>query len=220
MLCAAFACAFAFLAVADFVFDPAGDGEPGAAAFDRPIARYIQQFRSPALTGRVIEVSALGSAPVLAMLALLAYAMVLRARDRLGLLHLSIALLGAGIWSRLLQGLFERDRPADLLPLIVVTKGSFPSAHSFGAAACYATFAFFYARYAPRLGWEVASYVIASAIVLLIGVTRVYLGAHHPTDVLGGIAAGAAWAFFVAAVFTLWYRPAQGPASRPDRAVP
>jgi undecaprenyl-diphosphatase len=54
----------------------------------------------------------------------------------------------------------------------------------------------------------VACYVLASVMVLLIGATRIYLGAHHATDVMAGIAAGAAWAFLVAAAFSPWYRPA------------
>lgn len=207
MLCVASIFAFGFFAVVHYVFADALDGKVGPAAFDRSTAQFFQQFRSPALTGRVMEVSALGSAPVLAVFALLVYAAVLGARDRLGLVHLSVALLGAGVWSRLLQGLFERARPEGLLPLIVVTPGSFPSAHAFGAAACYATFAFFCARYARGVSAELAWYVLATAIVVLIGVTRIYLGAHHATDVMAGIAAGAAWAFLVAAVFSLWYRP-------------
>lgn len=206
--------ALAFLALTAFVFDDARGGQAGAVAFDEPFAHSLQQFRTPALTGRVIEVSALGSAPVLLMLALLAYSVVLRARDWLGFLHLSVTLLGAGILSRLLQHLFDRARPDDLIPIIVVTKGSYPSAHLFGAAACYATFALFYARYARGLATEVACHAVAAGVVLLIGVTRVYLGAHHATDVLAGIAAGWSWAFLVAAAFSLRHRPAPAPANR------
>lgn len=205
MLCAACLCALGFLAVSDFVFDDGGHVASEAAHFDRSIAQHAIQFRSPALTGRVIEVSALGSAPVLAVFALLTYSMILRVRDRLGFLHFSIALLGAGVWSRLLQHLFERERPETLMPFLVVTKGSFPSAHLFGATVCYATFAFFYARYAPRSSAVVVCYVVASALVLLIGGTRVYLGAHHGTDVIAGISGGAAWAFLLTAIFSFWY---------------
>jgi membrane-associated phospholipid phosphatase len=205
MLGTACICTIGFFVVTSLVFGDAGDGKVGATAFDRRIAQFLYQFRSAALTGRVTEVSALGSAPVLLVLALLAYSVVVRARDWLGVLHLSTVLVGAGVLSRLLQHLFERARPEDLLPFIVVTKGSFPSAHLFGAAACYATFAFFYSRYASRLSTEIACHVLAFVLVLLIGVTRIYLGAHHATDVIAGIAAGGAWAFLVAAVFSLWY---------------
>jgi membrane-associated phospholipid phosphatase len=52
----------------------------------------------------------------------------------------------------------------------------------------------------------VASYGFAAVLVLAIGATRVYLGAHHATDVMAGIAAGAAWALLVAAVFSFGYR--------------
>lgn len=207
MLCAACICAYGFFAITDYVFDDGRAGKAGPVGFDQPVAEFLQRDRSAALTGRVIEVSALGSAPVLAMLGVLAYSVILRTRDRLGFLHLSIVLTGASVLSRLLQGLFERERPDGLLPCIVVTKGSFPSAHLFGATACYLTFAFFYARYASRLGAQVACYVAASAVILLIGTTRVYLGAHHATDVMAGIAAGGAWAFVVAAIFSIWYRP-------------
>jgi membrane-associated phospholipid phosphatase len=206
--------AFGFFAIAYFVFGDAGEGKVGATAFDQSIAQFFQERRSPALTGRVIEVSALGSAPVLAVFALLVGVAVVAARDWLGFAHFSVAVIGASVWSRLLQGLFERARPEGLLPLIVVTPGSFPSAHSFGATTCYATFAFFCARYARQLRVEVAWYVLACAIVLLIGASRIYLGAHHATDVLAGIAAGAAWAFLVAAVFSSWYQPSAARSSR------
>lgn len=205
---AAIICTLAFIIVAALLFDDAGRVQAGAAAFDRKIAAFFLEMRSPEPTGRVIEVSAMGSAPVLILLALLVYSVILRARDRLGFVHLSVMLAGSGFLSRWLQGLFERARPEDLLPFIVVTKGSFPSAHVFGATACYITFAFFYARYARGRATEIASYAAATALILMIGATRVYLGAHHATDVLAGMAGGAAWAFLVAAAFSTGQRPA------------
>lgn len=209
MLCAAGVCAIGFFVTANFVFTDADDGAVGPIAFDHQITQFFLHSRSPALTGRVMEVSALGSAPVLLVLALLAYSVVLRSKDWLGVLHLSTVLVGAGVWSRVLQGMFDRARPDDLLPFIVVTEGSFPSAHLFGATACYATFAMFYARSPSRLSAKIAVSVFTSALLLLIGMTRIYLGAHHATDVIAGIAAGGAWAFLVAAFFSRWYGKVQ-----------
>lgn len=205
MFCAAFVFAVGFVAITTFVFTGSGAVAPEADDFDRTIEQLLQQFRSPALTGRVVEISALGSAPVLSLLALLAYSVILRARDRLGFVHLSVALLGAAVWSRLLQHLFDRARPDTLLPFLVVTEGSYPSAHLLGASACYLTFAFFYARYTLRSGSAMGCYLVAFVVILLIGATRIYLGAHHATDVMAGICAGAAWGLVVATIVSLWY---------------
>lgn len=207
MLGAACLLGYGFAEVADYVFDDSRDGEADPDAFDRSVAQFFQQFRTPLLTQVAIDFTSLGSSSVLSLFALLAYSAVILAKDRRGFIHLSIALVGAFMWPELLKGLFERERPPGVLHLVPAAAFSFPSGHSFGAATCYATFAFFVARYVPRR-WhvEVYFYALATFIVLLVGLTRVYLGVHHATDVMAGIAAGGAWAFFLAAAFSLWYR--------------
>lgn len=219
MLGAACLLGYWFLELADYVFDDAREGDANPDAFDRSIARFFQQFRSPLLTQIAIDFTSLGSSSVLSLFALLAYSAVILARDPRGFIHLSIALAGAVAWPELLKGLFERERPPGVLHLVPAAEFSFPSGHSFGAATCYATFAFFFARYVPRR-WhtEVYCYALAAIIVLIVGLTRVYLGVHHATDVMAGVSAGGAWAFFLAAMFSLWYRqPAN--ASTPARAT-
>ena len=206
LLALASAMLFGFLEVVDDVFDDPGEGEDDAGAFDKSFGQFIQSFRTDVLTQVATNLTALGSASVLAVFALLAYGAVVGTRDRVGFLHLTLALVGAFVFPEALKEYFGRDRPDALLHLVPVRSLSFPSGHSFGAAACYATFAFFFARYVPRWSTEVFCYVLAALIVLTIGLTRVYLGVHYPTDVLAGFAAGGAWAFFLAAVFSLWYR--------------
>jgi undecaprenyl-diphosphatase len=125
------------------------------------------------------------------------------------------ALVSASVLSRLLQFVWERPRPETLLSYITVTKHSFPSAHMFGAAACWFTFAFFYARYSGGRTTEIVAHVLAALLVAAIGFTRVYLGAHHTTDVIAGMAGGWAFGLLVAAVFSLWYP--EHPAARPPR---
>jgi undecaprenyl-diphosphatase len=206
LLALASALVFGFIEVVDEVFDDPGEGDTGAGSFDLAFGQYVQGFRSDLLTQAAIDLTALGSSSVLAVFALLAYAVVLGARDRIGFIHLTLALAGAFAWPELLKGIFVRERPDALLHLVTVRTLSFPSGHSFGAAACYSTFAFFFARFVPRWSTEVFCYVLAALIVATIGMTRIYLGVHYPTDVLGGMSAGGAWSFFLAAVFSHWYR--------------
>lgn len=206
MLAIACALVFGFLEVVDDVFDDPREGEVDAGAFDKSFGQFIQGFRSDTLTQVAINLTALGSASVLAVFALLAYGVVVGGRDRIGFVHLTLALVGAFVFPEVLKDHFARERPDALLHLVPVRSLSFPSGHSFGAAACYATFAFFFARFVPRWSTEVFCYVLAGLIVLTIGLTRVYLGVHYPTDVLAGFALGGAWAFFLAAVFSHWYR--------------
>jgi undecaprenyl-diphosphatase len=219
MLCLASALVFGFVEVVEEVFDDPAEGDQDASAFDTAFGQFVQSFRSEVLTRIAIDLTALGSGSVLAVFALFAYAAVVAGRDRVGFVHLTLALLGAFLFPELLKGYFARERPDALLHLVTVRNPSFPSAHSFNAAACYATFAFFFARYVSRRSIELFCYALATLIVATIGMTRIYLGVHYPTDVLGGLSAGGAWAFFLDAVFSPWYRkppPALQSAAQPS----
>jgi undecaprenyl-diphosphatase len=206
MLFVACALAFTFFEVVDDVFEDPLEGEVDTRAFDDSVTQLFVQFRSDAVTQVAVDLTALGSVSVLAVFAVLAYAAILVRRDWVGLAQLSVALLGALVWPSLLKDYFERERPDALMHLVTVGDLSFPSGHSFGAAACYATFAYFCARYLERKRDEVLCYALAVGIVVTVGITRIYLGVHYPTDVLAGASAGGAWAFFVAAAFSSWHR--------------
>ena len=212
MLIAAGLCLAVFFGTMAWVFEGRTVVTPAAAEFDRSISLALAQFRdNGGPTGRMTEVSAVGSPAVVLIFAIALTAVLLKAKDWLGFAHLVTALVSASVVARLLQYVWERERPETLLPYLTVTKHSFPSAHMFGAAACYVTFAFFFARYSAGRTTEIVAHVLAALLVAAIGFTRVYLGAHHTTDVIAGMAGGWAYGLVLAAIFSLWYREPVAP---------
>jgi undecaprenyl-diphosphatase len=98
------------------------------------------------------------------------------------------------IVSTILKDLFHRPRP-DLVPYAASASGaSFPSAHSMMSAVTYLTLGALLARSHKRKRLKAYSLLLAMLLTFAVGVTRVYLGVHWPTDVLAGWTAGAVWA--------------------------
>jgi undecaprenyl-diphosphatase len=105
-----------------------------------------------------------------------------------------IAVGGRMLVSTLTKLGFDRPRP-DLVPHATqVYTASFPSAHAMMAAITYLTLGALLARVQPRLRLKLYLIGLATALTLMIGFSRIYLGVHWPTDVLAGWALGAAWA--------------------------
>jgi undecaprenyl-diphosphatase len=180
----------------------AGEVREGeTAAFDRWLLLALRDPADPANplgplwlreVGR--DLTALGGVAVLTLLTV-AVAAWLALRRLWGATWLLLASVGGGIVvSTLLKLAFERARP-DLVPHgSHVSSASFPSGHSMMAAVVYLTLGVLLARVEPRR--RTKAYVLSVAVILtlLVGVSRVYLGVHWPTDVLAGWSIGAGWA--------------------------
>jgi undecaprenyl-diphosphatase len=140
------------------------------------------------------DFTALGGTGVLTLITLAALGyMLLAGRRRTALLTL-IAVAGGILVSSLLKIGFDRPRP-DLVPHgSMVYTASFPSGHSMMAAVTYFTLAAILTRVLATPLLKAYMLLVAMFVSLLVGVSRVYLGVHWPTDVLGGWTAGAAWA--------------------------
>ncbi|MCC6510559.1 MAG: phosphatase PAP2 family protein [Pirellulaceae bacterium] len=117
----------------------------------------------------------------------------LRDRGRMALLVL-VAVAGGVLLSTLMKSYFDRPRP-DLVPhgSYVLTK-SFPSGHAMLAATTYLTLGAVMAEAEKRRSLRIFFLVIGLLSAIIVGISRVYLGVHWPTDVLAGWCAGAAWA--------------------------
>src|SRR6478609_3685952 len=105
-----------------------------------------------------------------------------------------VSSFGGLLISSLLKDIINRPRPQLVPHLSQVYTSSFPSGHSMLSAVVYLTLGSLLARIAP--GMMVKLYLIAVALLLtfLVGVSRVYMGVHYPTDVLAGWTAGLVWA--------------------------
>jgi undecaprenyl-diphosphatase len=107
-----------------------------------------------------------------------------------------VAVLGGVLLSVPLKEMFGRPRP-DLVPHSTrVYQTSFPSGHSMSAAATYLTLGALLARTQRRRRLKLYFLGLAISLTLIVGVSRVYLGVHWPTDVLAGWTAGTTWALF------------------------
>jgi undecaprenyl-diphosphatase len=102
--------------------------------------------------------------------------------------------IAANISSEVLKQIYDRPRPTLVPHGSYVYSGSFPSGHSTLAAATFLTLATVIASLEPRRSTKALTYVVAIALTIMVGFSRVYLGVHWPSDVLGGWCLGAAWA--------------------------
>lgn len=140
------------------------------------------------------DITALGGYTVLTLFTALAVGYMLLVRRWGGAVLLTVSVVGGMAISQGLKALFERARP-DLVPQLVdVHTLSFPSGHSTLSAVTYLTIGILLAAVQPSR--RLKTYFLAWAIVLamMVGMSRIYLGVHWPTDVLAGWAVGAGWA--------------------------
>lgn len=194
-------CIFTFEEVVDDVFLDPLEGDMEVEQFDRSITAWFRQFEHPRLTQAMTDFTALGSVSVIIVLFLILTSVLISYRDKRGVLYLSIVTIGAGVWPYVLKLYFMRERPQIAPHLVQVHDLSFPSGHSFGAAAVYVALAFYCAQYAKNIYREILIYLAGLILITLVGTSRIYLGVHYPTDVIGGISAGATWALLVSALF-------------------
>jgi undecaprenyl-diphosphatase len=192
VLCAA---AFLFLKVADEV----REGET-----QRMDERVLRSLRTPGdlavpigpawLPAATRNLTALGSVPVLLLVVLAVAGFLALARLWRHLLLVLGASGGGLLLMVALKAVFDRPRPQVVPPLTLETSPSFPSGHAMMSAVIYLTLGTLLAQLCPRWPERVYVITVAGGLTLIIGLTRLYLGVHYPSDVLGGWSVGLAWA--------------------------
>jgi undecaprenyl-diphosphatase len=164
--------------------------------------RILRGLRDPAgkpvgppwLPGVMRDVTALGGATVLVLVVLSVTGALAIRRQYAALALLLAATLGGRFLNAALKDLFARPRPDLALHLTDVRSLSFPSGHAMDSAVIYLTLAALLARLVKPLALKLYVLGLAAFVTFLIGLSRVYLGVHYPSDVLAGWTAGLAWA--------------------------
>ena len=140
------------------------------------------------------DITALGSPIILAIVVIATLGLLMLSGNRRTAAFLLASTSGGAVLSMLLKHFIGRPRP-DLVPHATqVFSASFPSGHAMLATVVYLTVAALSVRLLPTRILQVYLMAIAVTLSVLIGISRIYLGVHWPSDVLGGWAAGASWA--------------------------
>jgi undecaprenyl-diphosphatase len=174
--------------------------EGDTMAFDRTIMLALRSA-DPAvpagplwLTQAMTDLTAFGGLTGLIFVIAAATGFLLVARRRRTALFV-VAATGAGAAAgSLLKLVYDRPRPALVPHLVEVASASFPSGHATDAAIVYLTLGALLARTVAQPALRIYILGAAALLVFLVGVSRVYLGVHWPSDVVAGWTIGAAWA--------------------------
>jgi undecaprenyl-diphosphatase len=140
------------------------------------------------------DITALGGTTVLSLMTILATTYLLLGRRREIAVFMFLSILGGWLVSQVAKLGIARPRP-DIVPhLVEVHNMSFPSGHAMLSAVTYLTLAALLSRAEGYRSTRIFLLGTGILLTLLIGISRIYLGVHYPTDVLGGWCAGATWA--------------------------
>lgn len=141
----------------------------------------------------VRDITSLGSFSVLGVIVIVVFAYLLLAGKHRTGSFMVFAVVGGTIISTVLKMLFDRPRP-DLTGAAQVFTASFPSGHATVSAVVFLTIGAMLAESSPERRLKLFYIGVAIALTVLVGLSRIYLGVHYPTDVLAGWSLGAAWA--------------------------
>ncbi len=182
--------------------DLAGDMREGdGQAFDQAVLSLLRPYADPTrpwgpwwLTEAADDLTSLGGISVLGLFATVAVLFLVIQKKRLSAALLVLGLIGGVGLSEGLKAVFGRERPPTTYQAVETINASFPSGHALLSAVFYLSLGVMLSRAFPQRRLKAYVLGVAMTITVLVGVTRIYLGAHWATDVFAGWSVGAAWA--------------------------
>lgn len=176
------------------LFDFVQDHGKTVTPFDRSILYFMYHHRTPHLTQAATVLAHMGSPPVIAGVALVSAVVGIFWRKVRGAAWtMPIAIIGSGVIIQAVKLVIKRPRPSFFAPLLHESGFSFPSGHSLIAMVVYGLLGYFLMHLFRPVWARLAVRALTVVVVVAIGVSRVYVGVHYPTDVLAGWVAGVPW---------------------------
>ncbi len=175
------------------------------AQFDNGVFDIVRGTISPKLTAIMTSITFLGGIQGIAIFTVCVVAILLILKKFPLALFVSITILTGAGFNWLLKWIFKRERP-DIEALIEQGGYSFPSGHSMSSFIFYGSLAFILFRALDHKRYKWASVAGVGLLVLLIGISRVYLGVHYPSDIVGGFTAGGAWLTLCITIYMYFYK--------------
>jgi len=161
--------------------------------WDGPIINLIIWLRNPVSNRLMLLVTLTGNWPMIVLGTILVEILLIKAHNWRYFWTLLITNIVAVIFIDLSKNMVGRLRPPKELALIPQGNYSFPSGHSYFAGVYYGLITYFWVRYLKNHWWQLVFLMLGGGGVLLLAISRVYLGVHWPTDVIAGLAVGGVW---------------------------
>jgi len=162
--------------------------------FDAMVGDFIRSYATESLTGLAIIITQMGSFFVeISLLLVVGGYLLLRLKNIWETVVLASNLVGGWLLNIVLKAIFHRTRP-DIQHLVEAGGYSFPSGHAMIAMAFYGMLGYLLwlnLRVRSKPSWYII--VITVGLIIAIGISRIYLGVHFPSDVIAGFAAGGVW---------------------------
>jgi undecaprenyl-diphosphatase len=170
---------------------------------DNVVIWLVRYFASPKVDEQMIFITNLGYGWVLLVLLAPICGWQVYRRQWTALISLLLCLTGSAALNFLLKHLFMRARP-ELFRVVDAAGYSFPSGHAMVSLCFYGMLAYLLSRHLRQYIWRLIIYGMATILVTAIGLSRIYLGVHYPTDVLAGYTAGMTWLVICISLHIWW----------------
>lgn len=159
--------------------------------FDESVRNWVHQFASPVMTRAMTAISLLGYNVLIIELAI-AFIVFAKLRWKRAALWLAIAMAGSLLLDLALKYAYHRTRPTAFFGT-APSSYSFPSGHALCSLCFYGVLAGLLSARIKSLPWRIVVWTVAAVLIVAIGLSRIYLGVHYPSDVLAGYLAATVW---------------------------